>query len=103
MSGVPERTAPQQSADTPNLWAGPLLTLMVLLTPTLILVFSNTGAADLSFAGWQWNAPLWVILLATFGAGMILGRLFGWVWRAFRRRRARIKADVAGAQGGQPS
>ena len=103
MSGIPERTAPQQKADTPNLWAGPLFTLIVLLAPTLILVFSNTGSADLSFAGWRWSAPLWVILLATFVAGMILGRLFGWMWRAFRRRRTRIKADLAGTQGGQPS
>jgi uncharacterized integral membrane protein len=90
-------TAPgqKQSADTPNLWAAPLLTLVVLLVPTLILVFSNTKSTTLNFAGLDWSAPLWVILLATFAAGIILGRLLGWLWGFFRRRRAKVKAEVA--------
>jgi len=92
-------TAPgqKQSADTPNQWAIPLLTLIVLIVPTLILVFSNTGSETLKFAGLEWNAPLWVILLATFAAGIILGQLFRWLWGAFRRRRAKIKAGLTGA------
>jgi uncharacterized integral membrane protein len=84
--------------ETPNLWVGPLMTLVVLLVPTLILVFSNTGSTTLQYAGLDWSAPLWVILLATFVAGMILARLFGWVWGIFRRRRARIKAGLAGRE-----
>ena len=101
MSGLPERIGPQQSQETPNLWAGPLFFLLLILVPTLILVFSNTASTLISFAGWHWTAPLWVILLATFLAGIVLGRLFGWVWRAFRRRRARAKAAVGGASSGQ--
>jgi len=93
-------TAPAQQtqpAETPNFWAGPLLVFVVLLVPTLILVFSNTKSATLNFAGLDWSAPLWVILLATFAAGLILSRLFGWLWGVFRRRRARIKANLGGA------
>lgn len=78
--------------ETPNLWVGPLLTFIVLLVPTLILVFSNRGSVTLNFAGLDWSAPLWAILLATFVAGIILGRLFGWLWGVSRRRRARLKA-----------
>lgn len=88
-------TAPagqQPRRDTPNLWAGPLITFVVLLVPTLILVFSNTRSETLDFAGLTWEAPLWVILLATFAAGMVLARLFGWLWGIFRRRRARLTA-----------
>jgi uncharacterized integral membrane protein len=87
-------TAPEGQklqADTPNLWAGPLVTFILLLAPTLILVFSNTGSHTLRFAGLEWTAPLWAILLATFAAGIIVSRLFGWLWGVFRRRRARLE------------
>ena len=96
MTGLPERVSSPQDKDTPNLWAGPLFFLLLILAPTLILVFSNTGSTKLKFLGLAWNAPLWLILLATFFAGIILSRLFGWVWRAFRRRRGRIKAGLTG-------
>ncbi len=96
MTGLPERTTSPQDKDTPNLWAGPLFFLLLLLVPTLILVFSNTGSAQLNFAGLEWTAPLWLILLATFLAGIILSRLFGWLFRVFRRRRERMKAQLMG-------
>lgn len=88
---------PQPSRETPNLWAAPLITVLVLLVPTLILVFSNTRSESLEFAGLTWEAPLWVILLATFVAGVVLGRLFGWLWGVFRRRRAKVRAEAGGA------
>lgn len=100
MTGLPERVGSPPDKDTPNLWAGPLFFLLLLLVPTLILVFSNTGSALLKFAGLSWNAPLWLILLATFVAGIILSRLFGWVWRVFRRRRERLKAELMGGHTG---
>ncbi|MBN2114298.1 MAG: LapA family protein [Acidimicrobiia bacterium] len=94
MTGPAETMGPVQEKKTPNLWAGPLLTLLVLLAPTLILIFSNTESQELEFLGWAWSAPLWLILLATFLAGIVLSRLFGWMWRAFRKRRARLRADM---------
>jgi uncharacterized integral membrane protein len=96
MSGLPERINPNEGrTETPNLWAGPLFTLLLLLVPTLILVFSNGQSTDLKFAGLGWTAPLWLILLATFVVGILAGRVFGWGWRAFRRRRARMKAGAS--------
>jgi uncharacterized integral membrane protein len=96
MTGLPERGASPQDKDTPNLWAGPLFFLLLLLVPTLILIFSNRGSTQLKFVGLEWTAPLWLILLATFLAGIILSRLFGWLFRVFRRRRERIKAELMG-------
>ncbi|MCU0281005.1 MAG: LapA family protein [Acidimicrobiia bacterium] len=92
-----DRGAAARAKETPNLWAGPLFFLLLILVPTLILVFSNTASAQLKFAGWGWSAPLWLILLATFLAGIILSRLFSWAWRAFRKRRGRIRADLQAA------
>jgi uncharacterized integral membrane protein len=97
MTGFPEKVSAEQAKDTPNLWAGPLFFFLLLLVPTLILVFSNLKVTDLEFWGLTWRAPLWLILLATFAAGIVLSRLFGWIWGIFRRRRARIKAELGGA------
>jgi len=97
MAGLPDKVIPQQGKETPNLWAGPLFFLLLLLVPTLILVFSNTQKVELSFAGWHGEFYLWLILLATFLAGIVLSRLFGWVWRTFRRRRERIKGELMGS------
>lgn len=94
-----ERGAASRSKETPNLWAGPLFFLLLILVPTLILVFSNTASAQLKFAGWGWSAPLWLILLATFLAGILLSRGFAWVWKLFRRRRDRIKAEMTSGSG----
>ena len=96
MTEVPGDAASRQGKETPNLWAGPLFFLLLLGVPTGILIFSNTESAELKFAGWGWSAPLWLILLATFLAGIFLSRLFGWVWRTFRRRRERMKAELMG-------
>jgi len=98
VSGPTDRLGGTQARkETPNLWVGPLFFLLLLLVPTLMLIFSNTESAHLKLLGWGWNAPLWVILLATFIAGIVLSRLFGWMWRAFRRRRARLRADFDAA------
>lgn len=97
MSDLREQTGAIQEKKTPNLWVGPLFIFLVLLVPTLILIFSNTEQKALKFLGWAWEAPVWLILLATFAAGIILSRLFGWLWRAFRKRRARLRADLEAA------
>lgn len=96
MTGMPQNVNPNPNRETPNLWAGPLFFFLLLLTPTLILVFSNLDSVDLKFWGLKWSAPLWLILLATFLAGIVLSRLFGWLWGVIRRRRERIKAELMG-------
>jgi uncharacterized integral membrane protein len=79
--------------DLPNLWIMPLLVVAVLATVIMILVFSNTGDTTVNWAEWHIAAPLWVVLLVTFGAGLIGGPLLGRVWGAFRRRRRRLKSE----------
>ena len=69
-------------------WIGPAIYLTVILGPVLILIFSNTDSAEIGFAGFDWNAPLWIILAITFFAGAVVTRLMLWVWRAMRRRKA---------------
>jgi uncharacterized integral membrane protein len=95
---LPDKVSSTAAKDTPNLWAGPLFFLLLLAVPVGILVFSNTQKVKLSFAGWHGEFYLWVILLATFLAGIILSRLFGWLWGVFRRRRQRIKGELMGGQ-----
>jgi uncharacterized integral membrane protein len=94
-----QRGGAAPAKETPNLWAGPLFFLLLILAPTLILVFSNTASAQLKFLGWSWSAPLWLILLATFLAGILLSRGFAWVWKIFRRRRERLKSEMMGSSG----
>jgi len=81
--------------DQPNLWIGPLLLVAALSTVILILVFSNTGETAVNWANWAISAPLWMVLLVTFAAGLIASPLFGRVWRAFRKRRRRLKDESA--------
>ena len=96
MTGLPDKVNGAPAKDTPNLWAGPLFFLLLLLVPVLILVFSNLESTQLKFWGLSWSAPLWLILLATFAAGIVLSRLFGWLWGVFRRRRQRMKSELMG-------
>ena len=70
------------------------------LIPVLILVFSNTESATLSWAAWEIDAPLWLVLAITVVAGAIGIRLFGWIWRSMRRRGLRRKAEFRQAHYG---
>ena len=71
-------------------WIGPALLVALVVAPIVILVLSNTETATISWAGFDWEAPLWLLLTATFAAGVVGGRLFAWAWRRWRRRRRRI-------------
>jgi uncharacterized integral membrane protein len=89
MSEIPQETAPRQP-EKPRRWIGPALLAVILVTPFVILVLSNTETTTVSWAGFDWDAPLWLVLAATFLAGAIGGKLFGWAWRRWRRRRRRL-------------
>lgn len=89
--------APQQASapDTPRRWAGPTLLAIVVLVPIGILIFSNLSTETVSWFGFELTAPLWLILIATFIAGMVGGKVFGWGWRRYRRRRKQLKEELA--------
>lgn len=78
-----------------NRWAGPTILMVLVLVPIGILVFSNLRTETIRWLGFEFTAPLWLILIVTFGAGMIGGKLGGWAWRRFRRRRQRLKEELA--------
>jgi uncharacterized integral membrane protein len=82
-----------QAVEKPNRWIGPLLLLVVILTPIVILIVSNPDTTSLAWAQFEWEAPQWLVLSATFVAGMIGGKVLGWVGRAWRRRRRRLAQE----------
>ncbi len=67
----------------------------VVLLPIGVLIFSNLEATDVSWAGFRFNQPLWGILIATFLSGMVGGKVFGLAWHRYRRRRKRLKEELA--------
>ncbi|MEX0826611.1 MAG: hypothetical protein WD184_07695 [Acidimicrobiia bacterium] len=83
----------QQTVEEPRRWFGPLILLVVILTPIVILIVSNTDTATLAWANYEWSAPQWLVLSATFVAGLVGGKVLGWLWRSWRRRRRRMAGE----------
>lgn len=81
---------PQPSSEVGLRWIWPALLAAIVITPIVILVLSNTEEATLSWARWNWTAPSWIVLIATFVAGLLVSPLIGWAWKRRRRRRRAI-------------
>lgn len=75
-------------------WVGPAALATLVLVPVAILIFSNLESTEVSWAGFRFNQPLWAILLVTFAAGMVGGKVAGWGWRRWRKRRKRLKDEL---------
>jgi uncharacterized integral membrane protein len=71
-----------------------LLATAAVVVPIGVLVFSNLDATEVSWAGFRFNQPLWVVLVVTFLAGALGGKLGGWGWRRWRKRRRRLKDEL---------
>lgn len=84
----------------------PTLLLVAIVAAVVILIVSNPDSALVTWAGFEWEAPLWLVLTATFAAGAVGGKLLGWLWRVWRKRRRRLADERevlrrhAGGQGG---
>lgn len=89
---IPDEGAPAPAR--PKRWVGPALFLVFVVTPVLILIFSNTASQKVGFAWWEWEAPLWVILAVTFLGGALVTRAIAWFIRTMRKRR-RKAAETA--------
>ena len=81
--------------DAQRRWTGPMLAGLLLMVPVGILIFSNLSTETVSWLGFELTAPLWLILIVTFASGMLGGKVFGWAWRKYRRRRRRLKDELA--------
>ena len=88
----PRPTVPELASE--RRWVTPVLLSALVLVPIGILIFSNLDATEVSWAGFRFNQPLWVFLLVTFLAGMVGGKLAGWGWRRWRKRRKRLKEEL---------
>ncbi len=75
-------------------WIGPALLSALVLVPIGILIFSNLDSTEVSWAGFRFDQPLWLILIATFLSGMVGGKVTGWGWRRWRRRRKQLKQEL---------
>lgn len=82
-TNAPEQPRPERSLK----WLGPAILAAAIITPIVILIVSNADPASISWARWEWEAPGWIVLLATFVAGMLFAPVVGWSWRRSRRRR----------------
>ncbi|MDX1690125.1 MAG: LapA family protein [Acidimicrobiia bacterium] len=89
------RRAETPDVQGPNPFVGPLLFLVLVVAPVAILIASNGDSVPVKWAGFSWEAPLWIVLAITFAAGAVVTRLFAWVWTAWRRRRKRLKEEAA--------
>ena len=93
----PEAAAPKVDAgrSTPDRrWVGPAILSAAVLVPIGILIFSNLDAAEVSWAGFRFDQPLWMILIVTFLSGMVGGKVAGWGWRRWRKRRKQLKQEL---------
>jgi uncharacterized integral membrane protein len=88
-----QRAAAAPELERPRTWILPLLWVALLVVPVVILVLSNTDSREVGFAGFTWEAPMWIILAITFVAGALLTRLVGWTWNAIRRRSKKRLAE----------
>jgi len=94
MTDQPGAREPAPEVHEPRRWVWPLVLTALVVTPIVILVFSNLEATEVSWAGFDFNQPLWAVLFVTFVAGMVGGKLGGWGWRRWRRRRKRLKEEL---------
>jgi len=85
-------TAP--ATEKPNRWIGPLILAFAILIPIAILIASNTDTTAVAWAGFEWEAPRWLVLAVTFVAGAVGGKVLGWLWRSWRKRRRRREQDA---------
>lgn len=90
-----QRRPDQPDFEPQRRWALSTIVALIVVVPIGILIFSNLDSTEVSWAGFAFEQPLWLVLLTTFIAGMIGGKLFGWGWRRYRQRRKRLKEELA--------
>lgn len=55
----------------------------------IVFVAQNTDEARVNFLGWDWNLPLFLLLLITIALSVICTEIVGWYMGRRRRNRSR--------------
>lgn len=84
MSSAPTERVQRLFVGTGLFW-GPMVGV-VLAVAFIILAGQNTESANISFLPWEFETPLFVVILISLVVGVVLDEIFGLVYRAGRRR-----------------
>ena len=53
----------------------------------IVFIAQNTDDAEVNFLGWDWNLPLFLLLLITIVLSVICSEIVGWYLGRQRRKR----------------
>lgn len=93
-----DRTDLPPAPDRPRTWLVPLAAAVLVAVAIAILVVSNPDSVPIAWAGLEWEAPLWLVLIATFAAGGLMAPLIVRLSRTYGRRRRRRRAEYRARQ-----
>ena len=63
-----------------------LILILVIVAVIAVFFFQNLGDAPIEFLWLEGAFPLWAVILVSFVAGAVVGRLASWRWGRARRR-----------------
>ncbi len=63
-----------------------LILILVIVIAIAVFFFQNLGDAPIEFLWMEGAFPLWAVILVSFVAGAVVGRLASWQWSRARRR-----------------
>lgn len=66
--------------------SGALIAWIVVAVLILLFVFQNTDSTNVSFTLFDFDAPLWIVMLIAVALGVLLDRIGSYLWA--RRKRA---------------
>ena len=72
-----------------------LIALLVLAVAVAVFFFQNGRGTDIEFLWFDVNWPVRSVIVISVVAGVVLDRLFLWLWRRAKRRKAEQSAPPA--------
>lgn len=97
---VAELADEARSANSPLTAAALFVAGAAVAVATAVLIVQNTESATIEFLGWDPTGPMWIVLVLTFAAGLLMGPLLAaGVALARTRRRHRVERidELAGS------
>jgi len=63
-----------------------LILILVIVAAIAVFFFQNLGDAPIEFLWMEGAFPLWAVILVSFVAGAVVGKLASWQWNRKHRR-----------------